>query len=284
MVTFVILNYKNKHDTIECLQSIKKIKTKHEISTIVVDNHSSLPDDIKEIKAHCDKLIELNQNLGFANGNNKGCQYAIKKYHPDFLIVINNDTIIEQSGFVDLIYKIFKETKFDALGPQIITNGGQSVNPFKAYETLEEVSREIAKSKKLIKIYKNIILRNLLMCYFKLKYLFVKPYKQVNGTKREIGVSLHGCAIVFSKQYYERYENVFYPETFMYHEEEFLAYRRNHDDLVFVYDPEIKIFHKEGASLSKSIKNNYQKLIFREENRIQSLTKLEEIMQKKQHI
>ncbi len=284
MITFILLNYNNAKDTIECLNSLKKIKTKHRIASVVVDNNSSVKDDFDIIGKLCDQFIQLPENIGFAKGNNYGCKVAIAKYHPDFLVVVNNDTLITQKDFVDRIYHIYDETKFDALGPKIITNNGQSVNPFKAYETSDEVENEIKKCKKLISIYKNIILRNLLKFYFKIKYTFRKPYLQTNGNKRETNVALHGCAIIFSKKYYQKYKDIFYRNTFLYHEEEFLAYRQRKDNLTFVYEPSLEIFHKEGSSLNTTIKDNYQKKIFKEEKRLQSLLELERVIREDKQI
>lgn len=284
MVTFVILNYKNMKDTIECIHSIKELNTSKKISIVVVDNHSECPQDMKKIKPLCDKLIELNENVGFAKGNNVGANYAIDKYHPDFLVVINNDTIIEEKDFIEKIYALEKETRFDVLGPKILTKGGESVNPFKAYQTIEEVDEELSKSKKLIKIYQSKVLRTLLKAYFRLKYLLIKPYHQENGAKRQFGVALHGCALIFSKKYYQKHNDVFYNETFMYHEEEFLEYRRRKENLIFVYDPDITIFHKEGATLNKRFQDNYEKLIFKEKERMSSLSKLRKVLEENKEI
>ena len=136
MISFVILNYKNINDTIECIESIKKINyDQKKVSIVVVDNNSMNNEEEKKIKKYTKDLILLDDNLGFAKANNIGSNYAIEKYKPDFLCVINNDTVINQENFIDEIYKAYKKTKFDIMGPKIITNGGDSVNPFYAYES-----------------------------------------------------------------------------------------------------------------------------------------------------
>ena len=91
--------------------------------------------------------------------------------------------------------------------------------------------------------------------------------------------------MIFSKKYYKKYKDCFYNGTFLYHEEEFLEYRRKKDSLKFVYNPEIEIFHKEGSSLNFNYSDNlYKKLIFREENIIKSLIQLEEAMKKNKKV
>lgn len=285
MISFIILHYKNIKDTIECIDSIKNIKTNKKVTIIIVDNNSLNQDEVEKLKNYTNDIIINEDNLGFAKGNNIGCKYAIDKYNPDFLCVINNDTIINQSNFIDEIYSCYENTKFDMMGPKIITNGGDSVNPFPAYETLDEVNDKIKYHNKLIKIYKNKFLRILLAKYIKIKRILKKEVKIENGIKSEYGVAFHGCAIIFSKKYYEKYNDVFYNDTFLYHEEEFLNYRKNRDNLITYYDSNLEIFHKEGASLNENFKNSdYEKLIFRNKEIVKSLEKLKSIMETNKEI
>ena len=50
MISFVILHYKNINDTIECIESIKKLDRQKDISIIVVDNNSLNKNEIKYIE------------------------------------------------------------------------------------------------------------------------------------------------------------------------------------------------------------------------------------------
>ena len=149
MISFVILHYKNMEDTIECIESINKLDQNNEISIVIVDNHSLSKNQEKQLRKYTPDLIINDENLGFAKANNIGCKYAIKKYKPDFLCVINNDIVINQSNFINEINKCYKETNFDFMGPKIITDGGESVNPFPVYEDLKQIEEF------LISHYKN---------------------------------------------------------------------------------------------------------------------------------
>ena len=284
MVSFVILHYKNINDTIECIESLKRLK--NEKSIIVVDNNTLKAEEVKVLENYTKDIILLKENIGFANGNNKGCELAIKKYKPDFLCVINNDTVINQSNFINEIYDCYKKTNFDIMGPKILTNDGDSVNPFYAYESIDEIIKKINYHEKLLKIYNNKVLRNLLRVYLKVKHLFFKSKKLENGKESKFNVALHGCALVFSKKYYKKYKDVFYRGTFLYHEEEFLNYRKNKDKLIMFYDSNLEIFHKEGSSLSETFKNknNYEKLIFKNKEIVKSLKLLKEIIENNKKI
>lgn len=271
MIGFVILHYKNLNDTLEAIASIRK-NTSKKNKIIVVDNASLNSNDAKVLSKRCDELIINSENLGFAKANNIGCKKAIEKYSPDFLCVINNDILICQKHFDEKIRRLYEETSFDILGPKILTDGGDSVNPFPVYQTDDEVIHAIKNAKMWIHIYRNPQLRYLYRFYKKIK----PSKKQVfqNGKKRTFQVGLHGCALVFSKKYYQKYADVFYPDTFLYHEEEFLYERAKRDQLIMMYDPEIEVFHKEGASLDQSFSVPEEKMIFRYTEMIRSLEKL----------
>lgn len=275
MMVFVILHYNNIKETMECVDSLEKFKQK-----IVVVSNSKDYDNLKKIEKRVDKVIINEENIGFAKANNIGCKYAIEKFKPGFLCVINNDIVIDQKDFLEKVEKLYKKYQFDVLGPKILPDDLPSVNPFPVYDTLEKIEDRIKYTKKLIKIYDNVILRNLLACYVLIKSKLKKALKPVNGDKDELGVALHGCALIFSKKYYERYETVFYNETFLYHEEEFLYYRCKHDNLTFLYSPEVELVHKEGRSLDNSFNNNYKKLIFKNKEILKSLQLLEAVYKK----
>ena len=285
MISFIILHYKNINDTIDCIKSINNIKSSKKKSIVIVDNNTLCEKEIDYLKQYTKDIIINDKNLGFAKGNNIGCKYAIKKYKPDFLCVINNDTLITQKNFIDEIYSCYEKTNFDMMGPEIITDNGDSVNPFYAYENIDEINSKIKYHKKLIMIYKSKILRNLLNSYIKIKRIFIKPKKLENGNVSLYNVALHGCAIIFSKKYYEKYNDIFYNGTFLYHEEEFLNYRKNRDKLITFYDKNLKIYHKEGSSLNESFKgNNYEKLIFRNSEIVKSLEELKRVIKNNKKI
>lgn len=278
MITFIILNYKSLKDTKECINSIKKIDNQEMIKIIVVDNASMNEKEIEEVKDICDDFIYSEKNLGFAKGNNLGASYAIEKYHPDFLCVINSDIIINQKNFINEIINLNKEYNFDVLGPKILPLELDSRNPFPAYKEIEQVEQKIKYTKKIIKIYKNPILRNLLNIYLSLKSKLIKKETKEIIEEERLNVPLHGCALIFSKKYYEKFNNVFYNETFLFHEEEFLYYRCKKNNLVSLYSPRIELIHKEGQSLDKSFDKDYKKMIFRNEEILKSLLLLEKVM------
>ena len=274
MLIFVILHYNNARDTLDCIKSLKKFKSK-----IVVVSNSHDYENLKKIESKVDKLIINDDNIGFAKANNIGCKFAIKNYNPDYICVINNDIIINQKDFVKKINDLYNEYEFDVLGPKILPLETDSNNPFPAYKSLEEIRKKIKYTERLIKVYKSPFKRNLLNLYLKIK-IRNKNKKDTQNNEDILGEPLHGCALIFSKKYYKKYKDVFYNDTYLFHEEEFLYYRCKHDNLVFLYSPSIELIHKEGMSLNNRFNNNYEKMIFRNEEILKSLKKLEDVYMK----
>ncbi|MBR1416218.1 MAG: glycosyltransferase family 2 protein [Bacilli bacterium] len=270
MYSFIILHYKNIDDTINCLSNLKNLANK-DTNFIVVDNNTLSDSEIKLIKKFTNDIVKLDSNYGFAKANNKGLAYAKKKYNSKFYIVINNDVFISQNNFLDIINKDYQSYSFDMLGPSISSPSGESINPFPVIKEKKDVENEIKKCNKLIKIYSNSLLYILLNCYLKIKHMFIKNNKPINGKTIEKGVALHGCAIIFSDKYIRKYKYPFYNDTFLFHEEEFLYVRIVKDDLTSIYDPNLKVFHKEGSSIKKSNNGIRKSKLFREKERLKSL-------------
>lgn len=254
MISFVILHYKNLSDTILCIKSLKELSSNDKASIIVVDNNSLQKEEEKELRKYTDDLLLLSENLGVAKAYNKGADYARKKYNPNFICVMNNDIEIKQKEFINNIETIYNKTKFDILGPKIICDG-DSINPFPVYDTLEKINKKIEKNDKLIKIYSNRFKATLLELYFKIKYLFKKRVKLVNGEYEEENVALHGCCIIFSKKYIDKNEYLLPNDTFLFYEEEFLYFRIIQNKYKSLYSPLIEIIHKEGQAMKTSNKN-----------------------------
>lgn len=276
MVGFIILHYKNFEDTMECVFSIKKLKGNKKI--IIVDNNSLLSAEKKILRTKIDDLIILKKNVGFAKANNMGLEKALKKYNSDFFIVLNNDVVINQESFIERIIQNYKKYKFDLLGTKIISEGN-SVNPYEPLKSIDEISYEINYAKVLIVIYRHVLLYIILEIYMYIKRFIKKSKKPENGNQLEKNVALHGCGIIFSKKYLEKYKDPFYKDTFLFHEEDFLYQRIIKDNLISIYDPEMEINHKEGASMKKNYKNERMKKLFREKERLKSLELLKKYME-----
>ena len=119
----IILNWNGANDTIACLETLLALQGN--FSVLVVDNASS-DDSLKRIEQWIVtnegrisvEVLPLEQNYGFAIGNNKGIAYALK-YAPDYYLLLNNDTEVTSDFLMKLITFAESHPEFRVLTPKI---------------------------------------------------------------------------------------------------------------------------------------------------------------------
>jgi len=101
-VSIIILNYKQKELTVNCVKSVLSQNYK-DFEIILVDNASKdgSVESLRKEFGHNPKIkiIESRENTGYTGGNNLGYKYAKGKY----IAVLNNDTIVDKKWLVELI-------------------------------------------------------------------------------------------------------------------------------------------------------------------------------------
>ena len=134
MFGFVVLHYMAYDMTVECVSTLIQHFGDQNIKIVVVDNASSNGSGkmlASKYQDDCRVEVILNpQNEGFARGNNVGYNYLVVYDNPDYIIVMNNDVLIEQEDFLDRIEQIYQDTSFAVLGPDIYNAcSGKHQNP-----------------------------------------------------------------------------------------------------------------------------------------------------------
>lgn len=112
-IGIVTVNWKQDEKTAEFVNSLKKLKLPKQIRLhkIIVDNESKS----KLKQSNLGKLpqvniIEVKENLGFAGGYNIGIKEALKK-DCQFILLINNDTLIGDPNLLLKFLQVYKEHK-----------------------------------------------------------------------------------------------------------------------------------------------------------------------------
>ncbi len=165
-VAIVVLNWNGGADTIECLESLWRIRYPR-FSVYVVDNGSD--DDsldivrayargecrvdspffeydstnkpitveeviVEEALSHPERtqptpprlgtpsftVLRNNENLGFAAGNNVGIQFARDREHPDYVLLLNNDTVVDSNCLDELVRTAESDPSIGVVGAQIL--------------------------------------------------------------------------------------------------------------------------------------------------------------------
>lgn len=109
-VAVVLLSYNQKDNTLECLESFQSV-TYEKFSLFLVDNGST--DGTYEAATKTFPSVHVfkaKSNLGCSGGRNFGAQKAIELCEPEYLLFVDNDTIVD-ADFLTQLLKIATERK-----------------------------------------------------------------------------------------------------------------------------------------------------------------------------
>ncbi len=124
----VIVNYRTADLTVDCLRSLDaEVKSLPDVSVVITDNHSA-DDSPKQIQQAIKEnnwdswatLIPLHRNGGFAYGNNQAIQPALDSdTPPDFILLLNPDTIVRPGAVAKLIKFMHDNPKAGIAGSRL---------------------------------------------------------------------------------------------------------------------------------------------------------------------
>lgn len=106
MVSIIIAHHNGYEILKNCITSLSKVKYENK-EVIVVDNASN-DGSVEEVKKEFPwiRVLRLEENKGFAGGNNEGVKIAKGEY----ILILNNDTEVEPD-FLDWLVKTMEENK-----------------------------------------------------------------------------------------------------------------------------------------------------------------------------
>lgn len=166
-------------------------------------------------------FIQTGENLGFAGGNNVGIKYVLAKNDSDYVLLLNNDTVVDPNFLNEMVKVAIKDKKIAIVG-SIIAD----------YYTEKIVFTNSKIDKKL---------------KGKIKLDYLNSCKDYWETER-----VSGSSMMIKLEYILKY-NLFLDENlFLYCEEIDICLRANKKhNLKIVTAGKSKIYHKEGASCGK---------------------------------
>lgn len=267
-IGILILNYMAYEETIECVNSIK-LQTYKDWEIIIVDNASNNNSyDIlrKEYLNEKDiTVLKTEKNLGFAKGNNFGL-YEFSKKNIYKVLVINGDTEMNDINYLQKLSKIEYSKNIGMIGTKIKTKDGLNQNPLLVNLTNKKKiwQNRIELITLIFLVYSNLF--NLIKLLKKKSTHVLSSNTIVNNKESKIldpnQEMLHGSAILFTENYLNLYIG-FYPETFLYYEEEFLALICRKLNFYQMYVPYLEIYHKEDSSSDLLYSNKLKSLKFK---------------------
>lgn len=117
-VVIIIVNWKGCGDTVDCLESIKKVSYP-DCRVIVVDNGSGDGSE-KTLKEKYPEhtIMQSGSNLGFAGGVNIGIRHALGS-GADLVLVLNNDTEVTPGFLTELVNAMERDENIGITGGRI---------------------------------------------------------------------------------------------------------------------------------------------------------------------
>lgn len=216
-IALLLLNWNTPQHTSNCIKSLLAHSDQQAFDIIVADNGST-DGSLEKLKAAFPSLIFLDnqENLGFAEGNNRAIAYSIKNGYA-YSLIMNNDTEVEEDIVKGLFQHLESHPEAAAVQPAIywmhnktsLWNGEGHFNP---------VTGRIYNKKR-------------------------KTYT-AKFTKTEW---LTGCCMLVRNSVLEK-NGGFNKAFFLYYEDVELSFRIRAAGHELHYLPEVTIYHEAGAS------------------------------------
>ncbi len=226
--SFVIINYRQKQLTLNCVRSITEIMPADIYEVILVNN--SPEDDLSELKSVPAKLkIIQNENKGFSQANNLAAKEALG----DYIIFLNADTELLED-FSRLFIESFSGKEFGAVGLKLVNpDGSFQLSFWKENTFLNEIRNKSAENR------------------FKNKNAdYVSAVEDSHsGICKVDWVS--GAAMVVRKSAFQS-AGGFDENFFLFYEDADLCKRFDSIGLGIYYFPHSKILHFKGENVNKA--------------------------------
>jgi len=235
-----LLNFNGRKNTLECLESLKKINTAgFKLTILVVDNNSAelldLEDDLRgEIKI---KVIKNENNLGFSGGHNVGTRYALKN-NADYVLILNNDTYVDPNFLTELLKTAKEDKNFGILVPKIYFAPG--------FEYHKDRYAKNEQGKVLWYAGGKMDWGNVIGSNRGVDEVDKGQFDKIEET--EIAT---GCCMLTSREVFEK-TGYFDEKYFLYYEDADLSVRTKNKGFKIVYIPKSIIWHKNAGSVGGS--------------------------------
>ncbi|MGZ3756540.1 MAG: glycosyltransferase family 2 protein [Mucilaginibacter sp.] len=119
LVSIILLNWNTPVHTANCINSLKQYCDERLFNIIVADNGST-DGSLALLKKQFPDLIYIDnkENLGFAEGNNRGLNYSIEKGYT-YSLLINTDTVVDEDIVTKLSAHLNQHPEAAAVQPAI---------------------------------------------------------------------------------------------------------------------------------------------------------------------
>lgn len=228
-VSILIVNYNTSELLINCIKSIYKQTSFIEFEIIVVDNHSS-DDSVSKVRKDFPnvKVIENNQNIGFAKANNQ----AINESTGEVILLLNSDTIV-LDGAIEKSFRFFKDHPDAGVVGCKLMNPDRSLQP--SCRSFPSLLNYLSESFFLYKLFPK-------------SQIFGRPFMTFLDYKNIVKVDVVTGAFMMIKRDVLDHVGLLDDGFFMYSEETDFCYRVRKNGWQIYYYPGAQIIHIRGGT------------------------------------
>ncbi|MDP3998644.1 MAG: glycosyltransferase family 2 protein [bacterium] len=237
-ISLIILNWNGKADALACLKSLRELRVmNYELRIIIVDNASE-DSSVEEIHKKFPQVVilENNENLGFAEGNNVGIREALKE-GADCIILLNNDTLVDN----DLVEELLKAAESDPIigvvSPKIYFAPG--------FEFHKDRYKGEDRGKVIWYAGGEIDWQNVLGSHRGVDEVDSGQYNKVEETNFATG-----CCMLVKREVFKT-TGLLDKKYFLYYEDTDFCQRARRAGYKILYTPKAIVWHKNAASSDK---------------------------------
>jgi len=227
-ISIIVVNWNTKELLLECLKSIYHTAIDLNIEVIVVDNdsHDGSIQAVKE-KFSQVKLIQNNENKGFAKASNQAISVASGRY----LLLLNSDTRLTDGALTAFVNFMDKTPEAGIAACQYIDDEGNKQNSFDNFPTLPT----------------ELLNKTLLKTLFPQKY----PSKKKDYYQPMEVESVIGACMMVRREAIKQV-GMLDEDYFFFMEETDWCFRMRDAGWKIYHLPEIRIYHLQGKSKERN--------------------------------
>lgn len=233
-LVIIIVNYNGYDDSRACLNSILTIQGDLPL-VVLIDNGSKDTADLETLKlsySHLHIIYNI-ENIGFGRANNIGIKWALQNVDFEYLLLLNNDTLIEPESLHILISPFNEDHQIGITTGKIMYEynrglvwyGGGDIDKIKGWPKIADFNKEATSTGANLSRYVSFV---------------------------------SGCLMMFSKESICRLGG-FDEDFFMYCEDLELSIRAQTLGLKMFYEASSVIYHKVQGSSSGSSSKGFNK-------------------------
>lgn len=237
----VILNYNTWEATAKLVEALQKQTVAPDLAIVLVDNASpnGSYDHLLELKdqyANVVAVLQTGANLGYAKGNNYGLLWLDENIHPEYVVIANNDIELPDDCLETLAARFPSLERACIISPVQLLPDGRKVYSWNLGSWWSDV-------KNLSFLYR---------WFQKKKSISMKAQsREAHAVELSpMPVELIPGSFMFAS--FERFKEIgfFYPETFLFVEERFVAYATRQAGYQNYMLPDMTYLHNHSQTIN----------------------------------